>query len=111
MEEVVQAPGFDWRVDGRSVCGLGHPVTYHDNRGRACGYLDQESLAIRESIVRLPSHSAHSQRKGSGTVHDAEISGVFAGTFAFYEPVTNPNVLWEGHYCSAADHRFRFVRQ
>jgi hypothetical protein len=49
--------------------------------------------------------------RGSGTVKDREITGLLNGVFAFYEPVPDPNVLLRGHYCSAADHRFRFVRQ
>ena len=49
--------------------------------------------------------------KGNGTAHDGEITGMLSGVFAFYEPVPDPNRLWIGHYCSARDHRFRFVRQ
>jgi hypothetical protein len=49
--------------------------------------------------------------KGSGTVHDGEITGLLKGLFAFYEPVQNPNVLVKGHYCMAADHRFRLVKE
>lgn len=49
--------------------------------------------------------------KGSGRVHDGEITGMMDGLFAFYEPDPTPNVVWIGHYCLAADHRFRFVKQ
>jgi hypothetical protein len=49
--------------------------------------------------------------KGSGTTHDGEIIGLLNGVFAFYEPVADRNVLRIGRYCSAADHRFRFVPQ
>jgi hypothetical protein len=47
--------------------------------------------------------------KGSGRLHDGEITGMMDGLFAFYEP--DPNVVWIGHYCHATDHRFRFVKQ
>ena len=48
--------------------------------------------------------------KGSGTVDDGEITGLLKGMFAFYEPVPNPNIVQVGHYCTAADHRFRLVK-
>lgn len=47
--------------------------------------------------------------KGNGNVHDGENTGVLNGVFAFYEP--DPHRFRIGRYCSATDHRFRFVRQ
>jgi hypothetical protein len=49
--------------------------------------------------------------KATGSIRDREIKGTLDGLFAFYEPVANPNVLIAGHYCRAADHRFRFIKQ
>ena len=48
---------------------------------------------------------------GSGTVDHGDIFGLFSGVLAFYEPVQNPNVLVIGHYCTAADHRFRLIKK
>jgi hypothetical protein len=48
--------------------------------------------------------------KGTGAVREGEITGAFNGLLALYEPVPDPNVLWIGHYCRAADHRFKFVK-
>ena len=51
--------------------------------------------------------------EGIGSVHEGDITGTFNGLFAFYEPFLppRPDIWWVIHYCKAADHRFRFIRQ